>query len=81
MGEERERDEQGQYTPTYSNAEILDIVEQYEPASTKQIADELDITRQSADYRLRKLLDQGMVSNKKIGNSLAWSTSGSNGDN
>jgi predicted transcriptional regulator len=80
MGEERERDEQGQYTSSYSDAEILDIVEQYEPASTKQIAEELNIARQSADYRLRKLLDQGSVSKKKIGNSLAWSTSGLDGD-
>lgn len=79
MGKDRERNEQGQYAPTYSDAELLAAVEQYEPASTKQVADEFGMTRQSADYRLRKLLEQDAVSKKKIGNSLAWFTSDGNG--
>lgn len=75
MGEDRERDKSGKYAPSYSDADILNAVEKHEPASTKEIADELGMVRQSADYRLRKLLEQGSVSKKTIGNSLAWSIS------
>lgn len=75
MSEDRERNEQGEYEPTYSDADILKAVEKHEPASTKQVADELGMVRQSADYRLRKLLKKEAVVKKKIGNSLAWSTS------
>lgn len=50
----------------------LDAVENHSPASTKEVADAVGVTRQGADYRLRQLEEMGKVTSKKIGNSLAW---------
>ena len=73
MGEERERNERGRFEPEHSDEAVLEAVRKHEPAGTSDIADELGIARQSADYRLRRLLDEGYVMKQKIGNSLAWS--------
>ena len=72
MGDDRERNERGRFEPDHSDEEILDAVRKYEPAGTSEVADELGIARQSADYRLRQLLHEGQVSKKKVGNSLVW---------
>lgn len=74
MDEDRERNEGGRFEPEHTDEEVLDAVRKHEPAGTKEVADELGIARQSADYRLRRLLDEGRVSKKKVGNSLVWST-------
>jgi len=69
---ETERDEQGRFTAKHSDEEIIAVVEQYAPAGTTEVANELGIKRPSADYRLRQLAEAGAVTNKKIGGSLAW---------
>ncbi|ESS10807.1 MAG: hypothetical protein A07HR60_02828 [uncultured archaeon A07HR60] len=74
MGEDRERNEGGRFEPEHTDEDVLNAVRGHEPAGTKEVADELGIARQSADYRLRRLLDEGRVSKKKVGNSLVWST-------
>lgn len=56
----------------HSDDEYLDAVREHEPASTREIAETVGVARQSADYRLRNLEEQGKVTSKKIGNSLAW---------
>lgn len=76
MDDDRERDSSGQYQPEYSDTEIIRAVEKHEPAGTQEIADELDIARQSADYRLRQLEKGGEVSSKKVGGSLIWLLNG-----
>lgn len=68
------RDERGRFTPDHTDAEIIEAVRKHEPAATTEVADELGIERQSADYRLRHLCDEGQVRNKKIGASLVWFT-------
>ena len=73
MDEDRERNEGGRFEPEHTDEEVLDAVQKHEPAGTKEVADELGIARQSADYRLRSLLDEDRVSKKKVGNSLVWS--------
>jgi len=73
MDEDRERNEGGRFEPEHTDEEVLDAVRKHEPAGTKEVADELGIARQSTDYRLRRLLDEGRVSKKKVGNSLVWS--------
>jgi predicted transcriptional regulator len=73
MDEDRERNEGGRFEPEHTDEEVLEAVRIHEPAGTKEVADELGIARQSADYRLRSLLDEGLVSKKKVGNSLVWS--------
>lgn len=56
----------------HSDEEYLDAVREHEPAATSEIADEVGVARQSADYRLRQLEADGKVTSKRIGNSLAW---------
>lgn len=73
MGGDWERNEGGQFETEYTNEEVMEAVAENEPASTTEVADELGIARQSADYRLRRLLDDERVSKKKVGNSLVWS--------
>ncbi|ELZ96640.1 winged helix-turn-helix transcriptional regulator [Haloferax sulfurifontis] len=73
MGGDRERNEGGQFEPEYTDEEVIEAVAENEPAGTTEVADELGIARQSADYRLRRLLDDDRISKKKVGNSLVWS--------
>lgn len=72
MGE-RDRNEQGRYEPEHDDSDILDAVQRNDPAGTQEVAEELGIARQSADYRLRRLAETGKVSNKKVGGTLVWS--------
>lgn len=57
----------------HSEDEYLDAVREHEPAATSKVAEVVGVARQSADYRLRQLEDDGLVESQKIGNSLAWS--------
>lgn len=57
----------------HTEDEFLDAVRKHEPAGTREVADEVGVTRQGADYRLRKLRDEGKVQSKKVGrDSLVW---------
>lgn len=55
-----------------SEAIYLEAVRKHQPASTSKIAEAVGVTRQGADYRLRRLEQEGKVSSTMIGNSLAW---------
>jgi len=68
-----ERDERGRFSAKHTDDEVVAAVRKHEPAATSEVADELEIKRPSADYRLRQLQDEGTVKSKKIGTSLAWS--------
>lgn len=70
MGEDR--DQRGRFTQQHTDTDVLAAVRAHEPAGTSEVADELGIARQSADYRLRKLLEEGRVNKKQIGKSLIW---------
>jgi predicted transcriptional regulator len=50
----------------------LEAVRDNEPAATSEVAEQVCVTRQGADYRLRRLKEQGKVRKKKAGNSLIW---------
>jgi len=69
---EKDRDTDGQFKSGTSDAEILAAVRAHEPAATSEVAGEVDMTRQGADQRLRRLRDDGQVNSKKIGASLVW---------
>lgn len=73
MGYNRDRDDQGQFQSEVSDEEIIAAVKQNEPAGTQEVADEVGIARQSADYRLRHLQEEGHISVNKVGGSLIWS--------
>lgn len=57
---------------TLDESEYLEAVDEHSPASTKEVADSVGVTRQGADYRLRKLEEEGKVESKMVGNSLIW---------
>lgn len=69
---ENGRDERGHFQRDHDDREYLEAVADHEPAGTREIADAVGVTRQNADQRLRRLEDEGAVTSKKIGNSLAW---------
>lgn len=72
MGDDRNHE--GRFTPKHADEEVLGAVRAHEPAATSEVASELDVSRQGADYRLRQLRDAGRVNSKKIGASLVWFT-------
>ncbi|UPM42859.1 winged helix-turn-helix transcriptional regulator [Halocatena salina] len=57
---------------TRSDEDYIEAVKKHSPASTREVAEEVGVTRQGADYRLRKLESEGQVRSERIGNSLAW---------
>jgi predicted transcriptional regulator len=59
----------------HTDQEYIEATQENQPASTKEVARAVGVTRQAADYRLRKLEEEGRVKSKKIGGSLAWSPS------
>jgi DNA-binding Lrp family transcriptional regulator len=69
---QQERDSHGRYTPDHADADVLAAVREHAPAATSEVANELGIARQSADYRLRRLADAGRVNRKKIAATLVW---------
>lgn len=79
--EDRDRDpKSGQFTPVIDDDEIIEAVREHEPAATSEVGDAVGLQRQNADYRLRQLEEEGRVSSKKVGNSLAWSLTDSGRD-
>jgi predicted transcriptional regulator len=71
-GEIHGREKTGEISQKYKDDEYLDAVRENEPAGTSEVAESVGVERQSADYRLRKLEDEGRVKNKMVGNSLVW---------
>ena len=67
-----DRSDDGRFTERSSDEDVLDATREHSPAATSEVADELGVTRQAADYRLRKLRDEDRVASKKIGASLVW---------
>ncbi|OYR58641.1 helix-turn-helix domain-containing protein [Halorubrum halodurans] len=57
---------------THPESAYFDAIREHAPASTKEIADAVGVTRQGADYRLRQLEEEGKVESKMVGNSLVW---------
>lgn len=55
-----------------SEEKYFEAIRENSPASTSEVAEAVGVTRQGADYRLRKLEDEGKVSSKMVGNSLIW---------
>jgi DNA-binding HxlR family transcriptional regulator len=67
-----ERDDRGRYASDHTDADVLAAVRERDPAGTSEVAEELGVTRQSADQRLRKLAEAGRVRRKKIGAVAVW---------
>lgn len=52
--------------------DYLDAIREHEPAATREVAEAVGVTRQGADWRLRRLEEEGKVRSKLAGNSLVW---------
>jgi hypothetical protein len=72
MGERTRDESTGQYAGEVTDVDVVAAVRAHDPAATSEIGDELGVSRQAADRRLRRLRDDGRVSSKKIGASLVW---------
>lgn len=70
-----DRDEEGRFSASVSDEAVVDAVATAAPVGTSDVAEELGLTRQAADYRLRRLREAGRVEADTIGGSLAWSVS------
>lgn len=57
---------------THPEGDYLDAVRQHSPASTREVAEAVGVTRQGADYRLRQLREEGKVRSKTVGRELIW---------
>jgi predicted transcriptional regulator len=60
--------------PGTSDAEVLSAInDHYSPAvGTSDIADEVAVSRQAVDNRLRNLQEDGLVEKYKVGRSVVW---------
>jgi len=56
----------------HSDNEFIDAIDDGN-RTTQAIADYIGITRQGADYRLRQLQADGIVTSEKVGGTLLWS--------
>lgn len=60
---------------TVPEEDYFEAIRDHSPATTSEIAEAVGVTRQGADYRLRRLEEEGKVESQMIGNSLIWSVS------
>jgi DNA-binding Lrp family transcriptional regulator len=80
MSEQQQQEEErknvgrqnGQWTSTVTDADLLAAVEEHSPAATSEVGDAVDMTRPGAYKRLTKLHDAGRVEKKKIAASVVW---------
>ena len=73
-GKDREEDS-GRYTTSYPDSDFIDAIQTLDGmAGTSEIAENVGCTRRTAYTRLQSLESEGMVSSRKVGNSLVWTT-------
>lgn len=69
-----DRDEEtGRYTGEYSTEEFLNAIRNEDgPVGTGDIAARVGCAHDTAYKRLREMSDRGLVSSRKVGNTLLW---------
>lgn len=67
-----DRDEEGQYTETYSDETFLQAVDSLSVASTQNVADEVGCSYDLAYRRLKQLEQDGHVEHEEVGGSFIW---------
>ncbi|WP_049924061.1 winged helix-turn-helix domain-containing protein [Halopiger djelfimassiliensis] len=72
-----ERDEgTGRYTGTYSDDDFVEAIEnEGEPVGTGEIAKAVGCAHDTAYKRLQALETKGIITSRKVGNTLVWSIS------
>lgn len=70
---DRIEDELAEYfAPERRDADILAAVQTHAPAVASEVAEELDMSRRAADYRLRRLFWAERVAKKQIRGTFVW---------
>jgi predicted ArsR family transcriptional regulator len=69
--EDRARNDDGTYKPTTKDRKILDVMEPDEPMGTGEIAEQLEMPRRTATYRLDKLADTEHIAKRKLNQTTA----------
>lgn len=71
----RQRDsESGKFQTAYPPERVVEALRAVEPATTQEVADELDCAYQTAYQKLRELEDEGTVASDRVGNVRVWTT-------
>ncbi|ELY53997.1 helix-turn-helix domain-containing protein [Natronolimnohabitans innermongolicus] len=67
MDEDRERNSQGRFTAEHdvTAEDVYEAMDQFEPYTSREIADNLDIPRRTAYKFLNDLADAGLIRKKK----------------
>ena len=72
MGDDRRDSETGQYTPKFTDEQLLHFIEDQEPVGTTVVADEFDCSQPAAYKRLKQLEEADRVTSKMIGGNRVW---------
>lgn len=71
----RDRDESGQFTETITKKDIIEVFDKSDPPflTAAELGNELSISRQAANYRLKRMCKDGIVDYKQTGaRSVVW---------
>lgn len=74
MTDDRRDPETGRFSESFSDAKLVEAVEDLEPVGTSEIAEAFDCTQQAAHYRLSLLEEDGRITSKLVGGSRVWMT-------
>lgn len=72
---ETDRDDGGRFTERVTEQEILKVFDRIEAPflTAKELAEEIGISRQAANYRLKQMRESDLVDSKKTGaRSVGW---------
>lgn len=72
---ETDRDDSGRFTESVTEQDILKVFDRIEAPflTAAELAEQLGVSRQAANYRLKKMRDSGLVDSKKAGaRSVGW---------
>lgn len=73
--EDDQRDpDTGQYTPRFTDEQLLRFIEDNEPVGTGSVADEFECSQPAAYKRLTQVEEKGDVKSQMIGGSRIWTT-------
>ena len=76
MTNDTRNDETGRFAEKYSDADVLDALRQSGgSAGTSDVATALDCPYDSAYSALKRMADDGDVTEQRVGNSLLWTVS------
>ena len=67
-----DRDDEGQYTETYSDDAFIEAVNELDVASTQKIADNVGCSYDLAYRRLKELEKDSRIKHEEVGQSFIW---------